>query len=62
MHLLILPLIAFNLRIKNKNTRTRYMMDIANYGLTNSIIHSNNLIGELHESQTKEREPISQNQ
>lgn len=38
------------------------MMDIANYGLTNSIIHSNNLIGELHESQTKEREPIFQNQ
>ena len=59
MHLLLLPLIAFNLHIHNKNMRSKGIIEIANYGLTNSIVHTQNLIGDLYESQTKESQPIS---
>ena len=39
--------------------RSKGIIEIANYGLTNSIVHTQNLIGDLYESQTEESQPIS---
>jgi hypothetical protein len=59
MHLLLLPLIAFNLHIRNKNMRSKGIVQIANYGLANSIVHTQNLIGDLYEFKTEESQSIS---
>jgi hypothetical protein len=58
MHLLLLPLIAFNLHMRNKNMKNRSIAQLANYGLENTIAHCQTLIGEIYESQTKENSPI----
>jgi hypothetical protein len=61
MHLLLLPLIAFNLHMRNKNMKNKSIEQLANYGLENTIVHCQNLIGELYESQREENSPINQN-
>lgn len=42
--------------MKNKSIE-----QLANYGLENTIVHCQNLIGELYESQREENSPINQN-
>ncbi len=61
MHLLFLPLIAFNLHMRNKNMKNKSIEQLANYGLQDTIIHCQNLIGELYESQREENSTVKQN-
>ena len=39
--------------------RSKGIVQIANYGLANSIVHTQNLIGDLYEFKTEESQSIS---
>lgn len=58
MHLLIIPLLAFNLHMRNKNKRSKLLHSLAEDGLANSIINSITSQGALREYQTKESQSI----